>query len=97
MSHIMYSLLASIHHCFCLQDGWILAQGGVFQAMISIHGSNDQHVCSGVLISNRYILTAANCIDVVGPNPVVVIGAHRIGNDRCTEGAQVIYDSFFLL
>ena len=33
------------------------------------------HVCRGVLIKDRLVLTSASCIDAVGPNPTVVINA----------------------
>lgn len=44
----------------------------------------------GLLIQRNYILTAASCIEIVGPNPIVVIGPYSIADDRWTQGVQEV-------
>eukprot|EP00803_Ostreobium_quekettii_P003685 evm.model.scf_429.6 EVM.evm.TU.scf_429.6 scf_429:73960-80091(+) len=70
-------------------DGWLRAPRGRFEALVSIRGRGREHVCTGVIVSPLYILTSANCIDIVGPNPIVIIGPQTMNEDRRTKGVQV--------
>lgn len=72
-----------------LQGHWMPALGHRFPAIVSIRGRGYEHVCTGVLISSRFILTAANCVDVVGPNPIAVISPRSTRDNRLTDGVQV--------
>eukprot|EP00803_Ostreobium_quekettii_P007147 evm.model.scf_92.1 EVM.evm.TU.scf_92.1 scf_92:15567-24845(-) len=68
--------------------GWIRAPRGRLKAFVSVRGRGRDHACGGVMIGKRHVLTSANCINVVGPNPIVIIGVQGIDDDRRVEGVQ---------
>lgn len=47
-----------------------------FPSLVSIEGSSG-HACGGIAITPKLILTAAHCLDDVGPNPVVHVGINH--------------------
>lgn len=62
---------------------------GRFPGLVSIRGRWHEHYCSGTLISDHFVLTSAFCVDAIGPNPIVVIGAYDLNDDRMTPGVHV--------
>eukprot|EP00803_Ostreobium_quekettii_P007084 evm.model.scf_22.8 EVM.evm.TU.scf_22.8 scf_22:118500-127836(+) len=75
-------------HIHATKDNWQPASRGRFPSMVSVKGRGRSHVCSGVLIGSRFIITTANCVDVVGPNPIVAVGARDIDDDRWDDGVE---------
>lgn len=75
--------------CFAFQGGWQSTQKGRFPALVSIRGRAREHVCFGTVIRKLYILTTAECVERVGPNPIVVIGLHGRDDDCGVSGVEV--------
>ena len=47
-------------------------------------------MCFEILIDPQHILTSAFCVEMVGPNPIVVISPSGMDDDRWTLGVQVV-------
>lgn len=54
------------------------ARQGQFPFVASVRTPQNQHLCGGVIISRRHILTAGHCVQrtMENPNLVVYVGAH---------------------
>lgn len=80
--------LFDIFSCF-VEDEWNQAPKGRFRMLVSIRGPFYGHFCTGIAISNRFILTSAFCYDSIGPNPIIVVGPNSRTDNRWSEGVEV--------
>ncbi|CAD7696396.1 unnamed protein product [Ostreobium quekettii] len=69
------------------------APEGRFPYMVSLRTHEDEHTCGGILIHERFVLTAAHCVDensgVAGRNRLAHIGAYGI-DDNEDQGVQTV-------
>ncbi|CAD7698874.1 unnamed protein product [Ostreobium quekettii] len=56
------------------------APEGRFPWIVSIRNPVRLHRCVGILVSRRFVLTAAHCIDDIGKNAIVHIGPYRLND-----------------
>ena len=65
-----------------------------FPAMISIRGRNGEHICGGVLVNKRFVLTAARCIDNGNAKPKIIIDPYGTADSKCQLklGAKVSFN-----
>lgn len=70
------------------------AQANEFPFIAAIYSQNEQFVCSGSVVGNGIILTAAECLQ---PPPIyVVLNADKDKGDNTTEYLQVTSIEFFM-
>ncbi len=63
---------------------------GEFPWMASLQYNGD-HFCAATLISNKFVVTAAHCVDSSAPHPAeVVLGVHNLRKMDGTERAFYI-------
>lgn len=71
------------------------AEEGRFPYMCSLMNQFHKHMCSGVLIAPRVVITAAHCVadssveGAVKSNLLVSVGAHTINDGDSANGALV--------
>ncbi|CAD7701356.1 unnamed protein product, partial [Ostreobium quekettii] len=68
--------------------GWQPIPEGSFPTLVSIRGRGREHICFGTVIREYYILSSAECVEIVGPNPIVIIGLHGRDDDRSQPGVE---------
>ncbi|CAD7698871.1 unnamed protein product [Ostreobium quekettii] len=72
------------------KNPWRPAPQNRFPWFVSIRGRSREHLCAGMLVEKRYVLSSAYCIDIVGPNPILVVSPTGLMDDRWTPGVQEI-------
>lgn len=58
-----------------------LAKSGQFKYQVSVRNQNNEHLCSGTIINENWILTAAQCVQGANSkatNLIAVVGSHKI-------------------
>ncbi|XP_078287356.1 chymotrypsin-like elastase family member 1 [Rhinoraja longicauda] len=66
-----------------------------WQVSLQGYASYWYHTCGGTLISHRWVLTAAHCVDSSGITYRVVLGDHNIYEDDKTE--QYLYVQYVII
>lgn len=61
--------------------GGLTAQPGQFPFIVSLRLFDNSHQCGGSILSERWILTAAHCVDLPAELMRVVVGAHHVTDD----------------
>ena len=70
-----------------------MALEGRFHGMASIKSATHGHICCGVFINSRYILTAVDPVwqgYTLAAQPTVYIGPHKCSDNATTPGVQVL-------
>ena len=80
---------------FCSAQAGDAAPKGRFPYVVSLRNEVRAHICTGIMISSKFVLTAAHCVGkgpgTLGRHPVAYVGAYAMNDDEHREGVQVFF------
>lgn len=75
--------------CGVNMQGWIRTPEGRISSFVSLRSPRNEHVCSGILIDEFHVLTAAHCIKASTENARMIVGTQNGAKNRRVHAHQV--------